>query len=311
MLAMKKSVATPVLITISSAFLLGAPFAACVSTTAPLTPGVDAGLPGQGNLDGAVTTVVDSSTGGSKDSTAPTDATSAGDAPSGDGSSPTGDGGPCPSGWVQIDAGVCVLNLMGAWAPSTDANSNGPDTVAALGAVTATSVTVNQNHTGTSGADCGCNSQHLNIALGRTFSCSSTTLAFDFATTFPEGGLDDTPALDIRFCTGPCPAYDGGVSGPYFYGGPQYVGSPSAPAAVSGCGYEWENDAGSASLNYFPASAAISTTGTNTIPLGSYVAPASGDNCTGTFDTIDVHMQVYNCFTGQGGGSTLSNLRLY
>jgi hypothetical protein len=120
---------------------------------------------------------------------------------------------------------------------------------------------------------------------------------------------DTTPAVDIRFCTGPCPSVDGGIGGPYFYGGPQYVGSPFAPA-TSSCGYEWENDAGNASLNYFPASALIQT-GTNTIPLGSYVAPSAQDACTGTFDTIDVHMQVYNCFANQTGTSTLSNLRIY
>jgi hypothetical protein len=205
---------------------------------------------------------------------------------------------------------VCFVNLLGSWAPSTDANSNGPDTVATLGTVTATSVSVVQSHTGSPGADCGCNAQHLNIALGKSFACASATLAFDYATTAVATSTN-TPAVDIRFCTGPCPSVDGGAGGPYFYTGAQYVGSPFAPAANSSCGYEWENDAGTASLNYFPASAAVQTTQTNVIPLGTYAAPASGDACNGSFDTIDVHMQVYNCFPTETGTSTLSNLRIY
>jgi hypothetical protein len=275
------------------------PAAGCVTTTNnPIPRGGDAGAITP-EIDGAVTPGVDSSTS-NKDATSGTDATS--DAPSS-----TEDGGACPSGWVA-SGGVCVLNLTGNWAPSTDANNNGPDTVASLGTVTATSVSVVQSHTGTSGADCGCNSQHLNISLGKTFSCATATLAFDYATTATVSA-DNTPAVDIRFCTGPCAAYDGGASGPYFYEGPQYVGSPFAPASPSNCGYEWENDAGTSSLNAFPASAVINAT--NTIPLGTYQAPSAGDSCTGTFDTIDVHMQVYNCFTTQTGTSTLSNLRIY
>ncbi len=99
-----------------------------------------------------------------------------------------------------------------------------------------------------------------------------------------------------------------GIGGPSFDGGPQYVGSPGAPA-TSSCAHEWENDAGTGSTNYFPASALI-TAGTNTIPLGTYVAPTSQDSCTGSFDTIDLHVQVYNCFATETGTSTLSNVRL-
>jgi hypothetical protein len=280
------------------AALVAVPVAGCVSTNnTPPTSSNDAGTFPTGS-DGSVAPNKDSSTTPSGTDASTTDATSS----AGDGSS-----GSCPSGWVS-SGGVCVLNLMGSWAPSTDANSNGPDTLATLGTVTATSVSVAQSHPNNSGADCGCNSQHLNIPLGKTFQCATATLAFDYATTVVQS-TDTTPAVNIRFCTGPCPADDGGVDGPYFYDGAQYVGSPFAPAAVSSCGYEWENDAGTSSLNYFPASALISAT--NTIPLGTYIAPQPADACTGSFDTIDVHMQVYNCFSNQTGTSTLSNLRIY
>ena len=277
---------------------VGVSAAGCVTATNNPAPSLDAGTFG-----------FDGSTPGSDSSTTPGNDSSAAGGDSAPGPTDDGSSGGCPTGWVS-SAGVCVLDLTGSWAPSTDANSDGPDTVASIGTVTATSVSVVQTHTGMSGSDCGCNAQHLNIALGKTFSCASSTLAFDYATTVMMS-TDNTPAVDIRFCTGPCPSVDGGAGGPYFYGGPQYVGSPFAPAAVSSCGYEYENDAGNASLNYFPASAAISVTSTNTIPLGTYQAPSAQDSCTGTFDTIDVHMQVYNCFTTQTGTSTLSNLRIY
>jgi hypothetical protein len=293
-------VARVVTVLLSGAVLVGLPAVGCVTATNnPVLPGVDAGLISSG-LDGAVTSG-DSSVN-SKDATSGSDATP-------DALANGADGGACPTGWVSSGT-VCVLNLNGQWSPSTDANNNGPDTVATLGTVTSTSVSVVQSHTGVTGADCGCNSQHLNIPLGKTFSCATATLAFDYATTVdPDAGPDNTPAVDIRFCTGPCASYDGGLSGPYFYGGPQYAGSPFAPASPSSCGYEWENDAGTGSLNAFPASAVINAT--NTIPLSSYQAPSAQDSCTGTFDTIDVHMQVYNCFTTQTGTSTLSNLRIY
>jgi hypothetical protein len=216
--------------------------------------------------------------------------------------------GSCPVGWYEGSGGVCFVSLSGKWTSSTDANTDGPDTVAEIGAVNATAVSVVQSHTGMDNADCGCNAQHLNIALGKTFQCASSTLEFEYATTAVMGPLD-TPAVDIRFCTGPCPEVDGGGS-PQFYTGPQYVGSPFAPVS-SNCAYEWENDAGTASLNFFPASAQIKTGQKNTVALGSYAAPASGDACTGSFDTIDVHLQVYNCSAAQTGTSTLSYLRIY
>jgi hypothetical protein len=198
------------------------------------------------------------------------------------------------------------VNLQGTWSGTTDSNTNGPDTLATLGTDTTTSVSVLGSHPNNSGADCGCNGLHLQIPLGKTFPCSTTTLAFDWATTTVDGDGTNNPAVDIRFCTGPCNTYEDG-GGPGFYDGPQYVGG--AFAGQSSCGYEWENDAGSASLNSFPQSAVMSAT--NTIPLGTYVAPQNADNCTGTFNTIDVHMQVYTCFTTDTGTNTLSNLRLY
>lgn len=283
---------------LAGASLLGG--GGCISSNNPGAIGsVDASLPGfdAGTYDAALP----GTDAGTHDAGSPgSDATPGPDAPA----------GACPSGWVSGAGGLCFVSLLGTWAPSTDANSNGPDTVATLGAVTSTSVSVVQSHTGVDNADCGCNAQHLNIPLGKTFSCATSTLAFDYTTTATASTFN-TPAVDIRFCTGPCPSVDGGAGGPYFYTGPQYVGSPFAPAAVSSCGYEWENDAGTASLNYFPASAAIQTTQTNVIPLGTYVAPAPGDACNGSFDTIDVHIQVYNCSAAQTGTSTLSNLRVY
>jgi len=199
------------------------------------------------------------------------------------------------------------VNLTGAWAPSTDANTDGVPTVATLGTVSPLSASVVQSHTGMDYIACGCNSQHLNIPLGKTFQCKGTTLEFEYTTTTMQT-TTNVPGLDIRFCTGPCQGADGGAA--TFYTGPQYVGSPFAPA-TSICGYEWENDAGTSSLNMFPASAKITQGQTMSIPLGSYAAPASGDNCTGSFDTIDVHLQVYNCAAAETGTDTISNLRVY
>jgi hypothetical protein len=221
---------------------------------------------------------------------------------------PDGSGG-CPAGWYVGSGGACFISLMGSWTPSTDSNTNGPDTVATLGQDSPQSVSVVQSHTGMPGADCGCNAQHLQIPLGRTFSCKSATLEFVYSTTTTFTGTN-APALDIRFCTGPCPTVDGG-GGPQFYTGPQYVASPLTSPGPSSCGYEWENDAGTASLNAFPQSALIASGATTTVPLGNYVAPSTGDDCTGSFDTIDVHMQVYNCFPTETGTDTLASLRIY
>ncbi len=219
--------------------------------------------------------------------------------------------GPCygSSSWYQGDGGTCFISLAGNWTPSVDANSNGPDTIAMLSSATESAVSIVESHGEAGPADCGCNGQHLQIPLGHTFSCASSTLEFVYSTTahYDAGNLD-TPTVNIRFCTGPCQSDDAG--GPNFYSGPQYVGSPAAPG-TSSCAYEWENDAGTASLNYFPASANIGNGQKTTVPLGSYMAPSTSDMCTGTFDTIDVHMQVYNCFTSATGTSTLSGLRIY
>jgi hypothetical protein len=215
--------------------------------------------------------------------------------------------GSCADGWVQAPDGTCYLNLEGAWSSSEDANTDGTATVASLGTVTPLSVSVEQSHTGMDLAECGCNSQHRNIPLGKTFQCSAATLEFKYTTTAMADGTD-TPAVDIRFCTGPCPGADGGTA--TFYGGPQYVGSPFAPTN-SNCAYEWENAAGTASLNMFPASAKIVDGQKTSIALGTYSAPTTGDDCTGSFDTIDVHIQVYNCAASETGTSTLSYLRVY
>jgi hypothetical protein len=219
--------------------------------------------------------------------------------------------GGCLPGWFKGDGGTCYISLLGTWLPSTEANTNGADTVATLGTDTAQSVSVVQGHTGTPYAACGCNAQHLQIPLGRTFSCSTSTLEFVYSSTIDptDAGAFNSPGLDIRFCHGPCAMDDAG-SGPQFYGGPQYVGSPVAPH-LSSCAYEWENEAGTASTNFFPASALITSGVTTTVPLGAYMAPAYSDNCTGTFDTIDVHMQVYTCSTADVGTNTLSYLRIY
>jgi hypothetical protein len=244
----------------------------------------------------------------------PVDAPPGVDAPATEASTdagPTPEAGGCLPGWFKGDGGTCYISLLGTWLPSTEANTNGADTTATLGTDTAASVSVVQGHTGAAFAACGCNAQHLQIHLGRTFSCSSSTLEFVYATTIDvaDAGAYNSPGLDIRFCTGPCAMDDAG-SGPQFYGGPQYVGSPVAPH-LSSCAYEWENEAGTASTNFFPASALITSGVTTTVPLGTYMAPASNDNCTGTFDTIDVHMQVYTCSTADVGTNTLSYLRIY
>ena len=239
--------------------------AACVSSnTSGPPPAGDAGLTIPG-FDASTGSGHDASTGA--DANAPAD--DAGSGGDDGGILSVADSGACGTGFVQGTDGLCYVNLQGAWSASSDANNDGPDTVATLSASTPRSVTVAQSHTGQDYADCGCNAQHLAIDLGRSFPCATTTLAFDYATTVQYGSLN-TPAVDIRFCDGACAAPTG------FQGGPQFVGSVAAPISSS-CAYEWENDAGTASLNVFPASAAISTTQTNVIALGTYVAPAAQD----------------------------------
>jgi hypothetical protein len=278
--------------------VLLAPAPACFSTSN--TP-----PPAEAGPDGYVAPAVDAPTGADAPATETGTETGTEAGPPADASS-----GGCPAGWFKGDAGTCFVSLLGTWLPSTDANT-AVDTVATLGPDTAESVSVIQGHTGAAFAACGCNAQHLQIPLGRTFSCSSSTLEFVYSTTInlASPGAYNSPGLDIRFCTGPCPTDDAG-GGPQAYGGPQYVGSPVAPH-TSNCAYEWENEAGTASTNFFPASALITSGVKTTVPLGSYVAPASNDNCTGSFDTIDVHMQVYTCSAADVGTNTLSYLRIY
>jgi hypothetical protein len=280
---------------------VGLPLVTAAAMPASCVTSNSGGGPDAGTFNFDAATSSSSSSGGSSSSSS---GSSSGSSSSSSSSGSGGDAGSCGTGFVS-NGGVCYVNLQGSWSPTTDSNSNGPDTVGTLGTNTTTSVSVVQSHTGTSGADCGCNGLHLQIPLGKTFQCASTTLAFDWATTTTQTTTNN-PAVDIRFCTGPCNTFEDG-GGPTFYGGPQYAGG--AFAGQSSCGYEFENDAGTASLNSFPASAVMAAS--NTVALSSYVAPSSQDDCTGSFDTIDVHMQVYNCFATETGTDTLSNLRVY
>ena len=213
--------------------------------------------------------------------------------------------GSCGSGFVS-NGGVCYVNLQGNWSPTSDSNSNSPDTVGTLGTNTH-DVRLGRPvaHRARAARTAGATGIHLQIPLGKTFQCASTTLAFDWATTTTQTSQRTArPSTSASAPGRATPIEDGG--GPTFYGGPQYVGGAFAGQSES-CGYEFENDAGTASVNSFPASAVMAAS--NTFPLSTYVAPASQDDCTGSFDTIDVHMQVYNCFSTETGTDTLSNLR--
>jgi hypothetical protein len=201
-----------------------------------------------------------------------------------------GDGGPIVD--IPPDAGPPsgpTLSLAGNWQVSMDANQNNPAPTMTLLGSSASTVTVAYN--GGNGSQCDCNAEHLVIPLGKTMTCASSTLEFDYSTA-GKFGSTSTSSVSVRFCTGTCPT--GG-----FYGGPQFVGSEQS--GHSNCAIPFGNTFPAAQLHE----------GRNTIPLGSLSSALNG-SCGGSFDTIDVHMQGYGCFAGQDmATSTLSNLRVY
>jgi hypothetical protein len=93
-----------------------------------------------------------------------------------------------------------------------------------------------------------------------------------------DGSSASSSAVSIRFCTGSC-----SESG--FYGGNQYLASEQT--GHSNCAIPFANN--------FPSTPALSD-GHKKISLGNLSASTAGQ-CSGSFDTIDVHVQGYACFT--------------
>jgi hypothetical protein len=187
--------------------------------------------------------------------------------------------------------GPLKVDLSGKWDFCQDGAAGVTLPYMNLGTVTSSSVTVGYDG-GAAGALCDCNAMHLVIPLGRTFPCSSTTMEFDYNST---GTFSDTStsSLSIRFCNGTC-------STAAHYSGAQFLGSTLTNK--SACAYLFTDQ--------FPATPQLKN-GHNTISVGS-LKPSLNGSCTGSFDTIDVHLQGYGCLKGKDQGqSTLSNLQLY
>lgn len=184
--------------------------------------------------------------------------------------------------------GARKLDLSGPWSFVEDANQNDPAPVMTLGAASADSVTV--TYEGTDGMKCDCNAYHKVIPLGRSYDCSTTTIELDYASSGSFGGTSNE-ALSIRFCRdGKC----GGEGA--FYGGDQFAGSEQT--GHSNCAWPWNNELPAPQLK----------AGHNSIDLGKLQSTVNG-SCSGSFDSIDVHLQAYACFKDRDKGSaTLSNL---
>jgi hypothetical protein len=173
-----------------------------------------------------------------------------------------------------------------------DANQNNPAPVMSLVSASPNSASV--TYDGLDGMKCDCNAYHKVIALGRSYDCSTATIAFDYASG-GDFGYTSNEALSIRFCKNGVCGGDGG-----FYSGDQFVGSEQT--GHSNCAWPWNNE--------LPAAPQIAS-GHNTISLAK-LQPSLNGSCNGSFDTIDVHLQAYACFKGQDqGAATLSNLVIY
>jgi hypothetical protein len=209
-------------------------------------------------------------------------------APSDAGANGSADGGTSES----VPADAQRLDLSGPWAPSEDANQNDPAPVMSLGTASADAVSV--SYDGLDGSKCDCNAYHKVIPLGRAYDCAKTTLELDYSASGSFGGTSNE-VLSIRFCKdGKC----GGEGG--FYGGDAFVGSEQT--GHSNCAWSWGNE--------LPAAPQLHE-GHNRIALGELQASSNG-SCSGSFDTIDVHLEAYACFKDQDKGSaTLSNLVIH
>jgi len=152
------------------------------------------------------------------------------------------------------------------------------------------SVTV--TYDGADGSKCDCNAQHHVISLGKSFDCNAATLAFDY-TTSGSFGYTSTASVSVRFCNGTCPT--GG-----FYGGSQFLGSEQT--GHSNCAIPFQNS--------FPTSPQLHE-GRNVVKLSTLQGALDG-SCSGSFDTIDVHVQGYACFDGKDTATqSLANLAVY
>lgn len=198
---------------------------------------------------------------------------------------------PAPPAVPADNGAPGAVSLQGNWTFSEDANQNDPTPF--MSVLNDSSNTVSVTYDGNDGSKCDCNSEHLVIPLGRTIDCSKGTIELDYSA---EGtfGYTSTASLSIRFCkNGKCDE-----SG--FYGGDQFLGSTQT--GHSNCAMPWQNE--------FPASPQL-VNGHNKIVLGKLQSSRSGQ-CSGSFDTIDVHLQGYACFKGKDNATaTLSNLHVY
>jgi hypothetical protein len=184
-----------------------------------------------------------------------------------------------------------VVNLSGSWTFVPDV-AGGSESVS-ISAQSSASVTASFS---SSGGTCGCNAQHFVIPLGTTFSCSSTTLEFGYASTFASNS-SDSPGVEIRFSTG-APA-----SEPPSYSGDMFAGSNWNGHSLCAFPFGW-NDT-------FPSTAQVVNNGTASIPLNpSNTSTSNGwGTCTTTFDTLDIHLQYSGCSAGSGS-VTLSNVQI-
>ncbi len=199
----------------------------------------------------------------------------------------TGQTTPPPAGATSVDLG-------GAWSYVMDANTDSPAPVLLFGGASPTSVTV--AYDGTDGQACGCNAYHLVVPLGKTFDCSKAKLEFDYEA---SGSFSYTSneSLSFRFCSGDACQSSTTTS---FYSGPEWKGS--AQTGHSNCAWEWQNQ--------FPAAPQLAV-GHDKVDL-SQLQQGTNGSCSGTFDTIDIHVEAYACFKGQDTGQqTLSNLYVY
>lgn len=183
------------------------------------------------------------------------------------------------------------VDLGGDWTLSDDANLGAAAPITKL--VSSSKDAVSVQYDGVDGRSCGCKSFHKVIKLSKSYDCASATLEFDYMGG-GSFGYTSTQSLSIRFCKdGNCPTQN-------FYQGDEFIGSQQA--GHSNCAYRFANS--------FPSTPQVSG-GHNRVAL-SRLDKATSGSCTGSFDTIDIHMQTYACFVERDKGTaTLSNLVVY
>jgi hypothetical protein len=189
------------------------------------------------------------------------------------------------------DVGAGAVSLKGNWTFNEDANQNDPAPFMSVENDSDTQVSA--TYDGNDGSRCDCNAEHLVIPLGKTIDCATGTIEFDYSTQ-GKFGSTSTSSVSIRFCNG------GQCDESGFYSGDQFLASEQA--GHSNCAMPFQNE--------FPGAPQVAE-GHNKIALGDLESSLNGQ-CTGSFDTIDIHMQGYACYKGQDNAqATLANLRIY